>query len=127
MLRIKRLIYGSLINVALLAPILAWGSSHEELPPINLEFDNLLNIIARLSCWGIRVAMFFMVIVLLLYGWQTMTSREADALAKTKQKLLWAFVGAIVIFGAFILVETVAAFIGYDDFSLGRVFGTRCQ
>ena len=127
MQKIKRLIFIFSINLSFLIPVLAWGSSHEELPNINLEFDNLLNIIARLSCWGIRVAIFFMVIVLLLYGWQTMASREADALAKTKQKLLWAFVGAIVIFGAFILVETVAAFIGYEGFSLGKVFGTRCQ
>lgn len=92
-----------------------------EPPDYNLSVERLLEIAQRLSCWTTRIAVALMVIVILWYGWQTMAGKDPDNLSKIKKAMTWAFVGVLVIIGAYVLINTVAVAVGITEAEINPI------
>lgn len=84
-------------------------------PGSNIDAPKLIKIFGGLACWLIRVAIVAVSIALVFYGILFLKSRGSpQGIAYAKKALSWGIVGAIVIFGVFTIILSLAAVIGVD-------------
>lgn len=97
-----------LVAILRLVPLTAY-SADEQLPGVDLTIQGVYGIITGLVCWFSRFALIAMVIAVIVYGMQFMTSRaNPEKFAKAKKSLTWGLVGIIVILGTYTIIATVA-------------------
>ncbi len=82
---------------------------------IDLSADNLLRIVVGLACWFSRIAILVLTGSIVFYGLQAMASRDnPTAYAAAIKSFNYALVGALVIFGAYTIIATVAHSVGAE-------------
>jgi hypothetical protein len=87
----------------------------------NFTIQSVLGIITGLACWLSRMAIAIIVIMIVFYGFQFMTSQgDPTKYGSARKSLMWAIVGAIVILGTYTIIASVANFvdpsINYNSF-----------
>lgn len=91
----------------------ARASQHDNLPGVNLTLDGLVNIIRDLACWLANIAIILIVIAVVFYGIQFLTSRgDPTKVTNARKSLGWGIVGILVIFGTYTIIASVANAIG---------------
>ncbi|HZZ99181.1 MAG TPA: pilin [Candidatus Paceibacterota bacterium] len=78
-------------------------------PGIDLTIQGVFNILYGLTCWATSFIMVFIILILIWYGIQFMTTRgDVSKFAQARKNLTWAVIGIIVILGAQTIIATVA-------------------
>lgn len=78
-------------------------------PGVDLTIQGVFNLFYGLVCWATSFIMVFIILMLIFYGLQFMTTRGVPAkFEQAKKSLQWAIVGIIVVLGAQTIIATVA-------------------
>ncbi len=97
---------------ALVPPVFGATASFGDLsgaPGIDLTIQGVFAIFVGLACWFSRIILVFMVIALIFYGLQMLTSRGNESkFTAAKKSLGYAVLGVIVILGAYTIITTIA-------------------
>ena len=78
-------------------------------PGINLTIQDVVRIITSLACYISRVALIFMVVMVVYYGVKFMMAQgDPTKLTDAKKSFLWGLVGIFVIVGTYTIIATIA-------------------
>ena len=84
-------------------------------PGRNFTFENLIKLFGGLACWSMRVAMILIAGAMIIYGLMFLKSRGSpQGMENAKKAFTWGLVGALVIFGVFTIILSVASLVGVD-------------
>lgn len=84
-------------------------------PGANIDAPRLVSMLEGFACWSIRFAIIAVAVAIVLYGILFLKSRGSpEGMAYAKKSLTWGLVGALVIFGVFTIILSIAAVIGVD-------------
>ena len=75
----------------------------------------LFNILQGIACWSVRFGMILVGIMIVIAGIMYFLSRgNTQKMTDAKKTLTWGVVGAMVIFGVFTIIYSVAVIIGVE-------------
>jgi outer membrane protein assembly factor BamB len=81
----------------------------------HLSIDLMINVITRLVCYVGASAILLMVIMVIFYGTQFLSAGgNPSVVTQSRKSIIWWLVGALVIIGAYIILATIANFLGAD-------------
>ncbi|MDP3697192.1 MAG: hypothetical protein Q8R55_04150 [Candidatus Taylorbacteria bacterium] len=91
-------------------------------PGEQLGIDWFFKLLRQATCYFYRLAVVVVVIMFALYGISFLRSRgSVQGVTDARKALTWGLVGGFVIFGAFTIILSVAAFIGVDSALLIKI------
>lgn len=97
------------MNGKYLAQAINFGQIRGSVPGFKFANRTLGEVVTDLVPWIFALASFVLLLLLLSAGFQYMTSRgDQNAVAAAKAKLTNAFIGFLVIFSAFFIIQIVA-------------------
>ena len=106
------LVFSWLVSLAAFAAKAADG---DEFPGVDLTIKSVFGIITGLVCWFTRVALIFMVAMVVYYGIQFMLARaDATKFGDAKKSFTYGLVGILVILGTYTIIATIANGLGAD-------------
>lgn len=77
-------------------------------PGVDITIQSLFGMVTGVACWATRFIMIVMVIVIVWYGFQMMSSQGNDTkFTGAKKSLTNAVIGMVVILGAYTIIATV--------------------
>ncbi len=104
----KKSLFASLFFAAVPA-FAATTNSLSNAPGIDLSIQNVFGIVNGLACWATRFVLVFIVIAIVWYGVQFMTSGGVPGkFEQAKKSLSYAIIGIIVVLGAQTIIATIA-------------------
>jgi len=87
----------------------------DEFPGVDLTIQSVFGIITGLVCWFTRVALIFIVVMIVYYGIQFMLARaDATKFGEAKNSFTYGLVGILVILGTYTIIATIANGLGAD-------------
>lgn len=93
----------------------ARAAEGDEFPGVDLTIQSVFGIITGLVCWFTRVALIFMVVMVVYYGIQFMLARaDATKFGDAKKSFTYGMVGILVILGTYTIIATIANGLGAD-------------
>lgn len=93
----------------------ARAAEGDEFPGVDLTIQSVFGIITGLVCWFTRVALIFMVAMVVYYGIQFMLARaDATKFGDAKKSFTYGMVGILVILGTYTIIATIANGLGAD-------------
>lgn len=93
----------------------AGAEEGDEFPGVDLTIQSVFGIITGLVCWFTRVALIFMVVMVVYYGIQFMLARaDATKFGDAKKSFTYGMVGILVILGTYTIIATIANGLGAD-------------
>jgi hypothetical protein len=85
------------------------------LPGTPFSLQNLYNLLSGLACYLIRFAIIFTAIMFIIYGISFLSSRgSSQGMISAKTALTRGIIGALVVFGVFTIILTVANIVGVN-------------
>ena len=104
------------------------SSALSNAPGVDLTIQGLFNLFYGLTCWATSFIMVFIVLALIWYGIQFMTTQGVPGkFEQAKKNLQWAIVGIIVILGAQTIIATVANAVNSNGHYQYFALFTACQ
>lgn len=98
-----------------LGALSAKAAEGDEFPGVDLTIQSVFGIITGLVCWFTRVALIFMVVMVVYYGIQFMMARaDATKFGDAKKSFTYGMVGILVILGTYTIIATIANGLGAD-------------
>src|SRR3989338_168389 len=98
-----------------LGALTARAADGDEFPGVDLTIQSVFGIITGLVCWFTRVALIFIVVMIVYYGIQFMLARaDATKFGEAKNSFTYGLVGILVILGTYTIIATIANGLGAD-------------
>ncbi len=89
--------------------------SDSTFPGVDLTIQSVFGIVTGLVCWFTRLALIFIVVMVVYYGIQFMTARgDSTKFADAKKSFTYGLVGILVILGTYTIIATIANGLGAD-------------
>lgn len=98
-----------------LGAFVARAADGDEFPGVDLTIQSVFGIITGLVCWFTRLALIFIVVMVVYYGIQFMMARaDAARFGEAKKSFTYGMVGVLVILGTYTIIATIANGLGAD-------------
>lgn len=84
-------------------------------PGVDLTIQRVFDIFSTLICWFAQIAELIIIGAIIVYGIQMVLSRgNPEKFGEARKSLTFAVIGALVIFGVYTIIATVANAVGAD-------------